>query len=61
LGDIRHNYADLTKAKDILHFVPRYSFDVGVGKFVEWVNAQSIEDDKYRMSIKKMKEKGLFE
>ena len=60
LGDIRHNYADLTKAKEILGFVPRYNFDTGVSKFVEWVNAQSIEEDKYNASIKEMKEKGLF-
>jgi dTDP-L-rhamnose 4-epimerase len=60
LGDIRHNYADLTKAKEILDFVPIYDFATGVSKFVEWVNAQSIADDKYSMSIKEMKEKGLF-
>ena len=60
IGDIRHNYADLSKAKEILGFMPNYNFDTGVSKFVEWVNAQTIKDDKYSASIKKMKEKGLF-
>jgi len=60
LGDIRHNYADLSKAKEILGFMPNYNFDTGVSKFVEWVNAQTIKDDKYSSSIKEMKEKGLF-
>ena len=60
LGDIRHNYADLSKANEILGFMPNYNFDTGVGKFVEWVNAQTIRDDKYSASIKEMKEKGLF-
>lgn len=60
IGDIRHNYADLSKAKEILGFMPNYNFDTGVSKFVEWVNAQTIKDDKYIASIKKMKEKGLF-
>jgi dTDP-L-rhamnose 4-epimerase len=60
LGDIRHNYADLSKAKEILGFMPNYNFDTGVGKFVEWVNAQTIKDDKYSASIREMKEKGLF-
>ena len=60
LGDIRHNYADLTKIKRILGFVPQYSFNAGVNKFVEWVNRQSIKDDKFSESIKEMKDKGLF-
>lgn len=60
LGDIRHNYADLTKAKEMLGFVPEYTFDAGVSKFAEWVNEQDIQEDKYGESIKEMKEKGLF-
>lgn len=60
IGDIRHNYADLSKAKNILGFMPNYNFDTGVSKFVEWVNTQTIKDDKYSASIKEMKEKGLF-
>jgi len=60
LGDIRHNYADLTKARKILGFDPEYDFDAGVSKFVEWVNAQSVETDNYSKSIKEMREKGLF-
>jgi dTDP-L-rhamnose 4-epimerase len=60
LGDIRHNYADLTRVEEILGFVPQYTFDMGVGKFVEWVNLQDIKEDKYSASIQEMKEKGLF-
>lgn len=60
LGDIRHNYANLTKVKEILGFIPKYNFDTGVSKFVEWVNAQAIENDKYSSSINEMREKGLF-
>jgi dTDP-L-rhamnose 4-epimerase len=60
LGDIRHNYADLSKAKKILGFIPNYNFFTGVNKFVEWVNAQTVKDDKYNASIKEMKEKGLY-
>ena len=60
LGDIRHNNAGLTKAKEELSFVQRHNFETGVSKFIEWVNAQSIKGDKYSASIEKMKEKGLF-
>jgi dTDP-L-rhamnose 4-epimerase len=60
LGDIRHNYADLSKSKKVLGYHPNYNFDSGVSKFVEWVNTQAIKDDKYSASIQEMKEKGLF-
>ena len=60
IGDIRHNYADLSKTKEILGFMPNYDFDRGVSKFVDWVNAQPIKDDQYIASIKEMREKGLF-
>jgi dTDP-L-rhamnose 4-epimerase len=60
LGDIRHNYADLKKINKTLGFIPGYDFNKGVNKFVEWVNTQDIEVDKYNKSIKEMKDKGLF-
>jgi len=35
-GDIRHSQADITKAKEILGYKPRFSLDRGLGKFIEW-------------------------
>lgn len=60
LGDIRHNYADLTKAKDLLGFVPNVSFEEGMQLFVNWVNDQDVKEDRYEQSIIEMKEKGLY-
>jgi dTDP-L-rhamnose 4-epimerase len=60
IGDIRHNIADLTKAKEKLGFEPQVSFSEGVKKFTAWVNNQAIEDDCYEDSISEMKEKGLY-
>ncbi|HZY39324.1 MAG TPA: NAD-dependent epimerase/dehydratase family protein [Mucilaginibacter sp.] len=60
LGDIRHNFADLTKIKKTLGFEPRVSFKEGIRKFCDWVNTQQIQDDKYSQSIAEMKQKGLF-
>jgi dTDP-L-rhamnose 4-epimerase len=60
LGDIRHNFADLTKIKSKLGFEPKVTFKQGIKKFVEWVNTQAIQSDKYSESINEMKEKGLF-
>lgn len=60
LGDIRHNYADISLARRILGFEPRWSFDAGIAKFVEWVNGQDVHEDKYEASIEEMKRKGLY-
>jgi dTDP-L-rhamnose 4-epimerase len=60
LGDIRHNYADLTKIKAKLGFEPSVSFEYGIRKFTDWVNRQEIKDDRYEESIKEMKDKGLY-
>lgn len=60
LGDIRHNYADLTKIKKKLNFEPEYDFQKGVELFSKWVNLQEIQEDNYSKSIEEMKAKGLF-
>jgi len=60
LGDIRHNYADLTKIYSFLGFVPQYNFVSGIKKFTDWVLTQEIHASKYEESIAEMKEKGLF-
>lgn len=60
LGDIRHNYADLTKIQTLLGYTPSVTFADGIQKFAQWVNEQEILEDKYQMSIEEMKDKGLF-
>lgn len=60
LGDIRHNYADITLAKKILGFEPKWTFDHGIKQFTEWVNQQELQKDNYEASLEEMKQKGLF-
>lgn len=60
LGDIRHNFADLTRIKDKLGFTPRVGFEEGIGRFAEWVNAQEVKADRYAESIAEMSGRGLF-
>lgn len=60
LGDIRHNFADIERARELLSFEPKWGFRTGISMFVEWVNNQEIQDDKYEKSIEEMKRKGLF-
>jgi dTDP-L-rhamnose 4-epimerase len=60
LGDIRHNFADITKITNVLGFKPKWSFNEGISEFVKWVNRQEIQEDKYDDSITEMKSKGLY-
>lgn len=60
LGDIRHNYADLTKARKVLNFEPKVNFETGIKRFSEWVNQQAVQKDSYEASISEMKQRGLY-
>lgn len=60
LGDIRHNYADLTKINSVLGFKPKVTFEQGLQQFTEWVNMQEVQEDQYQKSIDEMKAKGLY-
>ena len=60
IGDIRHNYADLTLAKTHLNFSPQYSFIEGLSLFCKWVDQQEIQIDNSQYSLVEMKSKGLF-
>lgn len=60
LGDIRHNYADISLARNILGFEPKWSFSDGIAQFCKWVDNQEVQEDKYEASIEEMKKKGLY-
>ncbi|MGF6755973.1 NAD-dependent epimerase/dehydratase family protein [Paraburkholderia sp. GAS42] len=61
LGDIRHNYADLTRARELLDFEPKVSFAEGIERFAAWVEGQEVQPDHYEQSIVEMKSRGLYQ
>lgn len=60
IGDIRHNYADISLARKILGFEPSVDFKTGISLFTAWVDGQSVQEDRYEASIEEMKSKGLY-
>jgi dTDP-L-rhamnose 4-epimerase len=60
IGDIRHNYADLSRIKELLGFEPKYDFETGIKLFAQWVKSQEVETSRYDESLTEMKEKGLY-
>jgi dTDP-L-rhamnose 4-epimerase len=62
IGDIRHNYADITLLKNKLQYHPAMSFEEGIKKFASWVKMQKIDTsvDSYERSLAEMKARGLY-
>lgn len=63
LGDIRHNYADITKIKKVLGFAPAINFEAGIRKFANWAKLQSpvsSSAESYERSLEELREKGLM-
>ncbi|HZG26212.1 MAG TPA: SDR family NAD(P)-dependent oxidoreductase [Chitinophagaceae bacterium] len=44
VGDIRHCYADISKARSILGYEPRVSMEQGLVELAEWLEGQTAED-----------------
>ena len=44
-GDIRHCYADLSKARALLGYEPQVTHEQGFAELVEWLRAQQPEDN----------------
>jgi dTDP-L-rhamnose 4-epimerase len=43
-GDIRHCYADISKARELLGFDARVRFEEGMGELINWVREQEAID-----------------
>ena len=60
IGDIRHNYADISKIKSLLNFKPKTNFMAGIANFTDWVKNQEIATDGFQDSIQEMKQRGMY-
>jgi dTDP-L-rhamnose 4-epimerase len=60
LGDIRHNFADLTKIRGAFGFQPSVTVEEGLRRFVEWVREEPVGVDGYERSLEELKVRGLL-
>ena len=58
IGDIRHCFADISLARDVLGFQPRRGFDDSLGELAEWVQAQQAED-RVQDARRELEQRGL--
>jgi len=60
LGDIRHNFADLTNITSLLGYRPGVDFAEGIRRFAAWAATQGPKNSAYEHSLEEMKERGLM-
>ena len=60
IGDIAHNKADISKAREILGFEPQISLNDGLAEFCKWVVGQDTDNSKYEQSLTEMEQAGMF-
>ncbi len=61
VGDVRHIYADITRAREVLGWEPRVSLEEGLREVVEWARANRWEaEDRVEQAIRELEEKGLL-
>jgi dTDP-L-rhamnose 4-epimerase len=59
-GDIRHNLADLQKARMTIGFEPKWEFRRGIRHFLEWAVSQELTSDQYEFSLQEMRQRGFL-
>ncbi|NSB12957.1 SDR family NAD(P)-dependent oxidoreductase [Clostridium beijerinckii] len=59
VGDIRHCYADISKAKNILGYYPRFTVDEGIKLFLEWALKEESYDNS-DIAEKELKKRDLL-
>lgn len=58
-GDIRHCFADISKAKNMLGWQPEISLETGFKELIEWSNGETAED-KFTAAEKELRQKGIL-
>jgi dTDP-L-rhamnose 4-epimerase len=59
VGDIRHCYADIGRAKSVLGFSPKISLRDGLSRFCSWAASEPVHQDKLESATEELRKKGL--
>lgn len=58
-NDIRHCFADISKAKKVLGWKPKVSLEIGFKELIEWSEGEKAED-KFSSAEKELRKKGIL-
>ena len=59
-GDVRHGFADLTRARQSLSYRPKWSFRDGLNRFLAWAEQSRPSTQGYEHSLQEMRDRGLL-
>jgi len=57
-GDVRHCYPDISRARRLLGYEPRVSFDAGMRELIEW-SRRAEAKDKFEEAARELRKRGL--
>ncbi len=60
VGDIRHCFADISKARELLGYAPKMSIEDGIAELVAWLKTQA-PDDKLEAHKAELEARGLLQ
>ncbi len=60
VGDIRHNYADITRLKTLLNVEPKVSLAAGLKRFAHWVQEQPVPEDRLEQANNELRARNLM-
>ena len=60
LGDIRHNWADVSRLKQLLDYEPKVTLEAGLGRFAAWVGEQPLPEDQLDRANAELKQRNLM-
>lgn len=60
LGDIRHNFADVTRLRDLLGHQPQVDLQSGLNRFAAWVRTQPLPEDQLAKATEELKARKMM-
>jgi dTDP-L-rhamnose 4-epimerase len=60
IGDIRHNFADISRLHSAIGFRPRVSVEEGMRRFANWVQTQPVPEDLLERANAELKARKLM-
>ncbi len=60
VGDIRHNFADISRLESVLGFRPTISVEQGMRRFAAWVQTQPVPEDLLERANSELKARKLM-
>ncbi|WNF57345.1 NAD-dependent epimerase/dehydratase family protein [Pseudomonas sp. SG20052] len=60
IGDIRHNYADIDRLKQLLNVTPKVSLKEGLRLFAAWVEQQPLPEDQLERANQELRDRKLM-